>query len=445
MSFLVEKVVFLIFILELVGLGSIAYFFGIQSASTIAPYLVAFSIFPLAFKAFSQKRVKVRGLVFQKILILWLLLLVMSFLFSNVETLAAISSWRFYFSFWGLMIILGYANMSEDIFDRLWGLLFTVLLIQIPVVVTQYFVFARSSRMASWDAVVGTFGGDPNGGGNSAGLAFFIVVMILLIVDLNRERLMKNRKAGVLLGLCLFVILLAEIKAVFFLFPIGLLMLFRSKVLFNPIRSLMVATFTLAIISLIFTAYTQLYYSSAGRSGLTLEKLVESYTSVDYDQVRWAIDKSHLTRGSALALWYDLHISNTYSLIDALFGHGIGNSKYHTGSMGETIATHMGYQLDRNGISLLLWEVGVVGTGLYIAVLITGGVSSIRLSASHRLSKLNGVYLNIGGVSLLLMVFALFYKSGPVSNSIFLLLTVFFMGQAIHWNQKLAGVGSNGG
>ncbi len=424
----------------LVIFGIIGYVSKQPIFSNWFPYILGILFYFMAIKLLlKRKKSKISNALFQNLIIVWIFFLGFSLFLGEQNILGIVPTLRDYMSFWGLMIFLAYTQMSPDGYSKLWKAFISIVFLQVPLVIAQHFVYAKNSTYStSWDAVVGSFGGNPDGGGNSAGLAFFVVIVLLLVIDLYRKKLITSKKRALVFISTFIIIILAEIKAVFILIPLGLLILFRAEILKKPMKSMMFSLLLIICFYLIFYVYANLYNSKEDDISINeyVEYIIDSYSNSEYGQKKYVVDDSTLTRVSALVYWFDMHNEYNYGLVNSFIGHGIGSSKY-TGKYATTIAQKLGYRLNRTGISMLLWDVGILGLTLYLFILLNASWMSIKLSTNKQIPTEHQVYLNIGGVALFLLVAVLFYKNSPLTNSIFLSLTALFLGQIIYWRQRV--------
>ncbi|MGC6547584.1 capsular biosynthesis protein, partial [Escherichia coli] len=83
-------------------------------------------------------------------------------------------------------LLLGFCRESQ--IYRVTRFLYWVFYAQIPVMIYQVLLVvpqrvAVRGEDEKWDSVVGTFGGDPMGGGNTAAMGLFCLLIMLLKVS----------------------------------------------------------------------------------------------------------------------------------------------------------------------------------------------------------------------------------------------------------------------
>ncbi len=65
--------------------------------------------------------------------------------------------------------------------------------------------------------------------------------------------------------------------------------------------------------------------------------------------------------------------------VDTVLGHGIGASFSSETDPGHIDRRYAGYSVGLTGLSILLWDLGLLGVALYCAILLMAGLAAIRL------------------------------------------------------------------
>lgn len=245
-------------------------------------------------------------------------------------------------------------------------------LIQIPLILYQYF-FIRASRVArgqgayAADSVVGTMGGNPEGGGLSGALAIFTVTLILIILSFLKERELSRRYAVAMVSILTLPLLFMEVKIIFFYLPVGLFVLYYSTLKTRPkrfFRGLAVVVFILA--AGIF-AYQKLHWSASSsnvRGNLTKGFSYSFKSKPDSRKV------GVLSRRGVIEYWWQQHRAG--NLVDIIIGHGIGSSRVEGLIRGEMARKYEPKRIDRTGLGVFLWDTGVLGVTLLISIIVIG-------------------------------------------------------------------------
>jgi hypothetical protein len=133
------------------------------------------------------------------------------------------------------------------------------------------------------------------------------------------------------------------------------------------------------LVGALFYVYVALQPTDS-RVGLTFEQRLEENIEYNFGS-RGYFAGASLNRGNAVPFWFSRHGLN--DLQPMLFGHGLGASNGAVGSdsRGHVDRKYPGVMIGLTTVSALLWEVGLVGTGLYMAVLIAAMFSAFSLVA----------------------------------------------------------------
>lgn len=231
-------------------------------------------------------------------------------------------------------------------------------LMQVPFVVQQAYTYRF------WDAVVGTYGGNPEGGGASGLLMLFSIVGILATIHMWQTRRLRTGFAAIILGLNVVVIGLAEVKAFFILFPLALLVQQWRNVRKRPLQVLGLMGGALLTIYMLINVYEQLYSSQwtsrAERSAA--ESLTEEF-ALFFDPAGVDILTGEVSRGASLAIWWN---DAQTSALERVIGYGAGASRaVSTVSIGAAALRHAPLQINSTALAQLLWDAGVVGAILF--------------------------------------------------------------------------------
>ncbi len=315
-----------------------------------------------------------------------------------------------------------FGKFTPNFWLAVWRWIPNLLIIQLPVAMYQYFFVATgrsnvSALAISWDAIVGTFGGNPDGGGASGALAFFLCFGIVATLALRREKLISAERCWLAVASSLLVIILAEVKVVIIFLPIAFLAYERRKVL----RSLPTAIGWI-IGTTLFVPGLLLLYSVIhwGDSGLHLNSIgdVFDYTfKAEKDTNFYNPLTRELSRSAAIYIWWKENILSG-DFLHAIFGHGPAATKIsETIGYGELVKRYP-FNLNTSTLSALLWDIGAFGTFALLAAL-----SAVTLSAftnaqnvADKNPVLRAIYEGCG-VGAVLLIVDIPYNLDVMSNA----------------------------
>lgn len=300
---------------------------------------------------------------------------------ATFEIIAAIKSYVLFGGLWALLALYPFTGQAV----RKWlGFLLAIGLIQWLPAIYQY-IFVRGKRLVTGlgdtteasDAVVGTFPGSLTAGGLSAVLAMFVAILIAGLLAAYREKLLDKKRTVLFLVLLAVPVLLAEVKAIFIYLPVALMLVYGAELKRRPVAFVALAIGCVLAVSALLLAYDRLHWSKrSGDFSTRVEKLF-SYSFEDRPpsfQMRYGV----MSRREAVSFWVE---HGTANAVATLIGHGIGSSRTEGLTLGHAARPYYPAPIDGTGLSLLLWEVGLIGTGAVFAMLLAGYQAARRLAS----------------------------------------------------------------
>lgn len=328
-----------------------------------------------------------------------------------------IGGFKRYFQIWGLLFALCWMTFDKQQI-RYWKfLLLFIALVQLPFAVYERAVYVPIREglqhlypgMVPIDVVSGTFGATLTGGGASAEMALFLIAILAFLSAQRMEKVLSNSKFFLLTPIILAPLLLTEVKAVIIMLPLMFLILYRSEILvkFHQwIISLVAVT-----IFVVATSYANFYAISQNKEIIQNKKT----SMADYIEDSLAYnfyDKGHygtntLNRTTALIFW--VKQQGLHDPVSFVFGNGLGSSqdslskRYHGIGIGLTTVT------------VLLWEMGILGFGLFSAIFASAWVCANQLRCESVTPEIRADAAAIQ-VVLGLFVFYIFYRPGLMDS-----------------------------
>ena len=276
-----------------------------------------------------------------------------------------------------ICLLLGFCRESQ--IYRATRYLYWVFYVQIPVMIYQVLLVvpqrvAQRGEDEKWDSVVGTFGGDPMGGGNTAAMGLFCLLIMLLKLSEYKHGLttFKSMALHIVLGLGLCII--GEVKFVILLSPLFLVWVWLSpsyvkdvsKINFKTLILIVAGMLLLICLSVVILAW---YYTSAFGADPTKSSLSIFIDSLSYIfDPNYVMSTGELGRFTTFLFW--LKNNDLWGLSGTLFGYGLNAT--NSGSTVSPGFLNIVYNLilDSTSLSMLLWEIGVIGTLLFISLFI---------------------------------------------------------------------------
>lgn len=312
-----------------------------------------------------------------------------------------------YFFLWGAGVVIIGRIVSARSLDRLWAWMPWFLLLQLPTVLYQRFIIATNrAGAASWDAVVGLFGGDPDGGGASGSMAMCAVIAIAFAITHWRRGLMPGWKALLTGALGLATIMCAEVKVAVILIPVAVFMIYGTGILKRPLRSLAMLSLGVVASVAVVAVYQMQFTPTATKAGRSLDAYVtdaiEKNTQVDYvDPLTF-----QMGRIGALTFWWKEQRAD--EPLQILIGNGIGASRM--GMFKGEVARRYGFDIERSTAAIMLWEAGLIGLIVLGGGLFAGARRAFRLARQSQIPE-DAAVLQALGVGLTIVLLTLPY--GP--------------------------------
>jgi hypothetical protein len=295
------------------------------------------------------------------------------------EAYQAFSGFKRYFQVIGLMFALAWLTIDERSVTH-WRKLFVfVALIQLPwaayeliklVPIREGLAYAYPG-IVPIDVVAGTFGANMTSGGANAEMATFLIIMLLFLLARLRSGALPKGRLLWLAPIILAPLFMGETKAVVVLLPLAFLTLYRRELLVRP---------HFALVGLLAGA---LLTVAAGYAYLTLtKKTLEAQVAetLSYNVYEKGYGGYALNRTTVLSFWAERQ--GLHDPAGAVFGHGLGSAHDATG--GHVARRYPGYGIGLTAASTLLWEQGVFGTALFLAMLALAWRAAGRVQKAAR-------------------------------------------------------------
>ncbi|MGQ9862314.1 MAG: hypothetical protein ACUVSD_09950 [Thiobacillaceae bacterium] len=276
----------------------------------------------------------------------------------------ALSGFKRYFQVAGLLFALAWLPIGESDVRRWRKLFVLVALVQLPwavyelvqlVPIREGFRYAYPG-LVPIDVVAGTFGANMTSGGANAEMATFLIIVLLFLLARLRQGALPKGRLLWLTPLLLAPLFLGETKVVVVLLPLAFLTLYRRELLARP---------HVALAGLVVGA---LLTVAAGYAYLTITKknLDEQVAdTLSYNVYEKGYGGYALNRTTVLSFWAERQ--GMHDPLGAVFGHGLGSAHDRTGGL--IARRYPGYGIGLTAASTLLWEQGIAGTTLFLAML----------------------------------------------------------------------------
>ncbi|MCK9620222.1 MAG: hypothetical protein M0R47_06760 [Methylobacter sp.] len=347
---------------------------------------------------------------------IWLLLVffVYAVLNSFIQCYSAeefIGGFKRYFQLWGVLFALCWIAFDER-HIRVWRKFFLIVaLVQLPFVVYELITLVplREGMIDSFpgmvpiDVVAGTFGSSIYGGGNSGEMSTFLVIVLAFLLSQRMHRTLSVGRFVLLIPWVLAPLFLGETKVVIVMLPLSFLVLYRRELLARPHYGLV----GLMAGSLLTVCMGYAYMSI---SKMSMDELITD--TLRYNVYETGYGSKLLNRTTVLTFWANQQ--GAHDPVSFVFGNGLGsahqNMEGQGGQGGHIESRYPYYGIGLTGASTLLWETGVFGCGLLIAVFARAWFIAGRLYRES-VNPIVRADANAIQAALSLFVFHLFYNS----------------------------------
>lgn len=365
--------------------GQVMYFGRINQALWL-PYglgLLLFIRLPGSYLTSPFASKKYLGIPLLPAVLSFVVLVFVSIGFNLPSAIQAVVGGKNLLVLWSIYLAIALFSVSPEQIEKLFKWLIPLAFIQLPFVLYQYFFVAskRSNRGGSfgvsWDAIVGSFGGDPNSGGASGVMAFALIMACLLGIALWRKKLFSSVGLISVVIVAGFCIALAEVKVVVVLLPLGVSIIALPFLLKRPLAALAALAVTFTLMLGLLYGYDNMHYAQAGQQSKSLSDLIDKAFGYSLDADFINFQTGEMGRMAAIAFWWNEGFLP--DLLHGLFGYGPGSSRISTIAIGE-MASRYPFGIDRSAATQLLWDVGLLGFLSFSSILLLGSIKAYRLA-----------------------------------------------------------------
>lgn len=287
-----------------------------------------------------------------------------------------------HFHFWGVMFLLAVVPFSERQV-RGWMLFMVgVALAQLPLTLYQRVVLVPTvlsydrPGFVPFDIIVGTFEGSLTGGGASAIMAMFQVLVLFGVFIAWREKLLNGFWTLLLSVAIVLPLGLGETKVVLALVPVALFAAYFELVARRPLAFLGMVVATIVIGGILGYFYF-LVQVSGDIAEMSLAENIRD--TIEYNFGNRGYYATGVNRFTAIPYWFESQSWN--NPLKVLFGTGVGSAYGIDGLVpdpGHMFLAHPGMHIDLLTASAILWEFGFVGALLYFGMIFGAMVALAR-------------------------------------------------------------------
>ena len=275
--------------------------------------------------------------------------------------------------FWGVMFALAMSPFTEGKVRRM--MLFVVILsvVQFPLAIYQRLFLVPVLQAQTLDAVTGTLELNQFGTGSSGVLGFWQILIVAALAAVYRERMLSLTAMLFLCAAVCVPIVIGDVNIVFIWLPMALAAIFYDQIRKRPLQFMLAAAIFFAAL-VAFGMFYLMFQQLGPVPTWSLEDRIRDLYEYNLGSRGYG-SATDLTRTTVYSYWWSQH--GMIDPVATMFGHGLGSV---AGAGVSELGLRNGWRaLDLVAASGLLWEVGIVGTALFVWMLISAGLAAHRL------------------------------------------------------------------
>lgn len=425
--------------LTLLVAGSLKYFFGLgQFQWVISGLGMALLAYTALQRAYASPSITSSDTGLLAWMGLWWLILIFSSAANSLPILDWLVGVRIYLPVFGIFAYIAYCNPNERLLKGILIFMLAIASVQWAFCLYQK-LYIVPSRLAghypgsAWDSIVGTFGGDKFGGGESGSLGIYLSLMTTLAIALHKQAQLKTLWFLIIFVSSFAAMAMVESKVIALMIPAGFFLVYRDYAFKKPVVFIAGSMAVAMLMCGLLVAYYYLYWQTDNNKGM-FDALFNQFAYSFNPQFQ--ASTTNLGRVKSLLFWWNHHslLDNPLTL---LFGHGLASAVSSSSVIGEGVAVRaQAVMLDVTGISKLLWESGVVGSLTFVTVFVLGFFRARSLKVNPAVPAWHRAAMSGVEAALAIMPLAIFYEVTIVSSPPMQFAAMFYLGYVAYWWRK---------
>lgn len=422
--------------LTLLVSGSLKYFLGLGQLQWALSVLgVALLGYSLVRTLFVEKHKRIPADKITQVMLLWWVGLIFSSMANGLPVLDWLVGLRVYLPVYGIFAYVAYGQPSEKLLKGL--LLFMLIIASVQWIFCLYQVLrvvpmriALHYPGSPWDSVVGSFGGEKFGGGESGSLGVFLSIVMVLAAALKKYGQIRNLPLLIVFLAGFSAMVLTESKVIAVMIPLGCFLVYRNYIFKKPAKFLLGVLALSGLMLLLLVAYYFMYWQTENNLGLVDALYARFAYSFD---PHFQASTANLGRVGSLIFWWDKHaiVDNPLTF---LFGHGLSSAISSSAVINEGIAVRQyGIMLDVTGVSKLLWESGIIGFFVFLLIFVFGFIHAQRLKNIMALPEWHRAAMGGVEAAMVIMPLAIFYEVTVVGSLPMQFMAMYMLGYVVYW------------
>jgi hypothetical protein len=422
----------------LFGVGVMMYYGHIMQAHWLIYGLCLFLWMKMPIDALANREPRVGGgvLPLSWSLVTWFSIAAVSTIFNATPMLYAMVGARNYVFVWSIAFVVATGAMNPRQLRRCFLLVLVIAAMQLPFAIQQHFL--NFGQGASWDSVVGTMGGDPEGGGGSGPLALLAAFAMGLAAALWKRGQLSARSTLLILAAATVSLMLAEVKAFFIFAPVMMGIVLLRELRQRPGWTLGMLVLTAALLGATFVYYKAAYFdsgvSSHRDSSVTdyLEYAISADSALTNNINRRTGEVSRL--GAPLVWLQEGAFGGPHA---RWLGYGMRASRSSPALGKGDAARHFPFSLTTSTITAVLWDLGALGLAAIVVTMALALTTAWRLSSDERIPAFHRGALEASAGAFALAFVGLAYSDALVDAFTIQTLYSFLVGYVMFWQRQV--------
>lgn len=320
----------------------------------------------------------------------------------------SVSGFKHYFQAIGLLMALAYLPFTRQHMQHWQKMLLGIALLQLPFALYEFLVLVPqrgglSESSATTDVVAGTFGANLIGGSPGMVMVGFLLIVFSFLFSRWRSGFIPPWKVFLLSIFVLLPVAMGENKVVVLMLPLLWFVLVRHDFVRSPLKYIPVVLSGILTTALLGYVYVFLIMRS------TISEAIS--TTIDYNFGSGGYGEYFLNRTTVMTFWFKQQ--GLSDPVGFFFGNGLGSA--FLGSVSGHIGMrYPGYGIDLTAASTLLWDLGIFGLALFVAIFVGAWRTAEKIYRESNDAEVKSDCIAIQGAIALFLVFT-FYSQDIVN------------------------------
>lgn len=436
----------MLLLIAFVGVGTAMYYGKVNQAHWVPYALSLFLWVKLPLDALmrepsppgpSERRPRILPLAWLVMAIF--VLTAVSILVNGTPLLETLIGLRNYLYIWSIAFVVAAGALDPKQLRRTLLMVLALVALQAPFAVQQHFI--AFGRTGNWDAVVGTFAGNPDGGGGGSGeMVMFLCFGLAFAASLWKFGELRAGVALAVIAAATATTMLAETKAFFVFAPAALAVVMVGELRRRPGLALAMFALTSALMAATFLFYKAQYFddTQAAHRDATIAEYLDYAVSADSKTTQMINRRTgEVSRLGAPLVWFrEAGVGGPHGWVIG-YGPRASNISGLTGP-GEA-ARHFAFSLTTSTITTLLWDLGALGLLVFVGLVVLTGFTAWRLSRDERIPRFHRATLEAMAGGFVVSMASLAYNPGLVDGYATQSFLAFCIGYVMYWQRFAAG------